>query len=157
MLGHDGFGMELHAFYAMCAMANSHDYSVGSGGRYFKHIGQGVAFDDQRMIARGLEAIRQALEYGARVMTNLRHLAVHQVRRANDPTAERLTYGLMSEAHAEYGHLSRKPFYKIERDACGVGRAGAGRDQHSFRHQAFYLFNRDFVIAIDLGLHLQFA
>ena len=63
VLGGDALGMELHAVHRMRLVLQAHDDAVGRLGRDLEHVGQALALDDQRMIARHLEALGQALEH----------------------------------------------------------------------------------------------
>ena len=53
--GENRFGMKLHAFDSQFAVAQTHDGVVVGLGGNFQLARQRIAFDDQRMIARGDE------------------------------------------------------------------------------------------------------
>src|SRR4051794_40659920 len=59
LLRGDALGMELHAMDRQAAVLHRHDQPVGGLGGDVQAVGQGGAIDDQRMIARRLEAPRR--------------------------------------------------------------------------------------------------
>src|SRR5690606_26196030 len=82
VLGQDGFGMELHAFERQRAVLNAHDLfaravSVLRPRRNLEAIRQRFLLDDERMVARCTERIREPLEHATVVVVDLRDLAVH--------------------------------------------------------------------------------
>ncbi len=54
VVGEDALRVELHAFDIECSVTHAHDHSVGGFGGDFEAVGKGVAFDDERVIAGGL-------------------------------------------------------------------------------------------------------
>src|SRR5215208_7875966 len=98
--------MELHALDLEAAVAQTHDDAVGGGGRDFEAVGQALALDDERVVARGLEAVFEPLEDRPAVVANLGRLAVDGRGAAHDAPAENLPDGLVPEAHAEHGHVT---------------------------------------------------
>ena len=99
-IGEDGFGVELYAFDFVAAVAEAHDDAVvrfRSDGEFAR---QGFSLDDQGMVARSGERIRQLAENVFVVVMNLAGFAVEQFRRANDFSAERGADSLVTEANA---------------------------------------------------------
>src|SRR3990172_3814380 len=62
LLGGDALGVELHAVHGVRLVHEPHDQAVRGLGRDLEAAGQAFPLDDERMIARHLEAIRQPLE-----------------------------------------------------------------------------------------------
>src|SRR5690348_6167826 len=125
--GSDALGMELHAVQRPLAMGNAHDETVLCPGIDAQALGQAAAFDDQRMIARRLERVRQAGKDPAGVMMDCRELAVHRLGRANDLAAHRLADRLMTEADTEQRYIAGAT-HQFETDARAIGIAWPGRD-----------------------------
>lgn len=80
--------MELHAPDRERAMAEPHDLALGRLGRDLELRGEGRALDQQRVVARGGEALRHAAEDVGVLVQDRRGLAVHQARGADDVSAE---------------------------------------------------------------------
>ena len=53
--GEDGFGVELDAVDGESFVLQAHDFAFGGFGGDFQDVGQGVAFDDERVVAGGFE------------------------------------------------------------------------------------------------------
>ena len=87
------------------------------------------AIDDERMIARRLKRPVDAAKHAARIMRDVRQLAVHRQGRANDLAAENLADRLMAKAHARASACRRRGAHEVEADAGFVRRARARR-QH---------------------------
>ena len=79
----------------------AHDLAFFGPGGDFEAIRQGLAFDDERVIAGGLERTRHAGEDALAGMMDRRGLAVHQAVGADDIAAVDLADGLVAEADAE--------------------------------------------------------
>ncbi len=62
LLGGDALGMELHAMHGMRLVLQPHDDAVRRLGRDLEAVGQRLPLDDQRVVARHLERLGQALE-----------------------------------------------------------------------------------------------
>jgi hypothetical protein len=90
------------------AVAQAHDRAVLQPGGDFQAGGQRGAFDDQRMIARGLEGRGQAAEHALSLVVHGAHLAVHDLAGAHHLAAEGLADGLVAEAHAQKRHAGTR-------------------------------------------------
>src|SRR5262249_40224095 len=77
VLGGDAFRVELHAMHRVQLVRKPHDQPVGGRG-HDQVIGQAVAVDDQRVIARDLKLPRQRLKYAFAGVADARELAVHR-------------------------------------------------------------------------------
>src|SRR5579863_5379022 len=155
------FGMELHAFDGMEAVAQAHDGAgavfLGSPGADFQFRGQIFFLDDERMIARGRHGHGQAPEDRAIVMHDGAGFAVHEMSGANHVSAEGLTDGLMSEADSAQRDFSGEVANQFDADARLLRRAGAGRDDDLFRAHVFDLADRDLIVAANLNFGAQFS
>ena len=98
-IGEDGFGMELHAFDFVAAVAEAHDDAVVGFGGDGKLARQRFFFDDQGMVTRGREGIGKLAKNILAVMMNLAGFSVKKFRRANDFPAECGADGLMAQTH----------------------------------------------------------
>ena len=58
----DGLWMELDAVDGETFVLQAHDFALGGFGGYFEDVGQGFAFDDERVIARRLEGRGEIFE-----------------------------------------------------------------------------------------------
>src|SRR5580704_12260466 len=103
--GEHGFGMELDAFNAQLAMAQAYDGAVGGFGGNLKRAGQRFALDNQGVVTRRCEPLRQAAKEGLAVVLDFARLAMHQPGRADHAAAECRADGLMPETHAENRNL----------------------------------------------------
>ena len=77
-LGKDGLGVKLDAFDLHGLVAQSHDEAVRRGGGDLETRRQAFPFDNQGVVARGGERVRQSGEDGLAVMGDGAGLAVYQ-------------------------------------------------------------------------------
>src|SRR5919202_111960 len=151
-------GVELHALDLHAAVAQAHDEAVGRGGGDFQAVGQGVALDDERVVAPGWETVLEPLEDRPAVVADLRRLAVDGRGAAHDAAAEDLPDGLVAEAHAEQRHVAGERGDQLERDAGLVGRARPRRDDDAVGpYPVLDLLDRHLVVAPHRDLRVQFA
>jgi hypothetical protein len=140
--------MELDAEQRASAMLERHDHPVGRP-RCDAQLPRHGA-DDERVIAHGEEALRDAREQYARVVANRAEAPVHDLARVLDRTARGVRKLLVAEADAEHRHFGTPQH--LERDA-GVtrtlGPSGPGRDHDVLRSQADELVPRQLVVAHD--------
>ena len=148
--------MELHALDRELAVAQAHHQPVLGLGGDLEHVGHRVAGDDERVVARRGERVRQPGEHAGVRVADLRRLAVHHVRRAHDRAAVQLADALQAEAHAEHGDapLAEVPDRGVREP--GVGRAArAGRDEHRVGPERVHLVERHRVVAVHDRLRAQ--
>ena len=150
--GEDGFGVELDAFDGKLAVAEAHDDAVGGFGGDFEAARQRAAFDDERMIARGFEILREAAKNRFAVVMNFAGLTVHDFFRADDFATERVADGLMAEADAENGNFAGEVLDDGHAQTRFARRAGAGRNNDAFGAHAGDFVECDFVVAADFEL-----
>ena len=89
--------MELHAPNRKLLMADAHDFALLSLGGEFQAVGQGIALNDERVIAGGGEGIGHALEQILPVVLNERSFAVHHAVVDDNISAEHVPDALMAE------------------------------------------------------------
>ena len=99
--GQDALGMELHAPDWERLVAEAHDFALVGFGGDFEAIGEGVAFDDERVVAGRGEGIGHAHEQILAVMLNERGFAVHHAVVHDDVAAEDMADALVPETDAE--------------------------------------------------------
>ena len=105
MLGADRLGMELHAPGGPLTVADRHQRAViGPGDRL--ELGRQRRLDDQRVVADGAKALRDAGEQPIAAMKDPADPAVDDLRRAHDAAAAHVREPLMAEADAEHGDLA---------------------------------------------------
>src|SRR3954447_18708632 len=101
-VGEDRLGMELDSLDRELAMAQSHHESVLGLSGDLEYVRNRRTLHDERVIARRRERIGETREHADAIVSNLRGLAVHHVRRADDGAAVKLADALQAEAYAEH-------------------------------------------------------
>src|SRR5260370_19922365 len=149
--------MELDAFDFVAAVAEAHDDAVIGLGGDGQLARQGFFLDDERMVARGGEGIRQLAENILAVVMDLAGFAMKQLRSANDFAAECGADGLMAEAHTKDGKLSREALDQLHGNARLLRGAGAGRDDDALGLAPGNFFDGNFVFAMHFDLATQLA
>src|SRR5215207_889965 len=130
--GEDGLGVELHALNLKAAVAQAHDDAVGRRGRDFEAVGQTLALDDERVVARGGEAVFEPLED--------------------------LPDGLVAQADAEHRHVTGERADHLQRHARLVRRPRPRRDDDAVGPYLLLDFpDRHLVVATHLHLRPQLA
>ena len=155
-IGEHGFGMELHALHPQGPVAQAHDDAVRFRGDF--QIGRHRFFlNDQRVVARRHKILRQILEDRFVVVMNAAGFAVHDLRRADDLPPERVSDGLMAEAHAEDRNLPREAPDHVDANARIFRRAGPGRNHDALRLFCGNLVECNLVVAMHFQLLAQLA
>lgn len=139
--------MELDAFDRKLPVAEAHDDAVGGFGGNFQAARERAAFDDERMVARGFEILREAAKNRLAVVMNFAGFAVHDFFRADDFAAERIADGLMAEANTEDGNFAGEALDDGHAQAGFARRARAGRNNDALRAHARDFVESDFVVA----------
>src|SRR5215207_2840886 len=156
--GEDGLGVELHALHLEEAVAQAHDDAVGRRGRDFEAVRQTLALDDERVVARGGEAVFEPLEDRPAVVANLGRLAVDGLGAAHDAPAEDLPDGLVAEAHAEHRHVTGERADHLQRHPRLVRRARPRRDDDAVgAYLLLDLTDRHLVVATHFDLRPELA
>src|SRR5882724_1110117 len=99
----------------------------------------------------------QSAEVGLAVVLDLACLAMHQVLRAHDLSAEGGADCLMSQAHAEQGDFAGEMADQINTDASVLRGAGAGRKNDPLRAHGFDFADTHLVVAADLDFSAQLS
>src|ERR1700731_827838 len=155
-VGEDRFGVELHAFDEEFAVAETHDDAIGFRGN-FELIRKRFFLDDERVIARGGEILRQIFENCLVVVVDAAGFAVHDFRRANHASSNRKADRLMAETHAENWNHSGKPANHVHANAGILRSAGTRRNYDALRLLLGNLVERDLVVAVHFQLFAQLA
>ena len=148
--------MKLHAVEWFRAVFDRHDFSVAVGGvapsGHLEFLWQGVGFDDEAVVARGLKWIFDAVEECATIVMNLIDFAVHQTPRADDLAAERLADGLMAQADPQQRQFAGELGDAFDRNAGFGGRARPGRDDQPVGLAGEDLVDRDLIVPVDANV-----
>ena len=153
--------MELHPFDGKAAMAKSHDdagaiFLEGMGGD-LEVSGQVVFGDDEGVVASRGHRRRNAPEDRLTVVFNLTGLAVHEVLRAYDASAEGSANGLMSQTYAKERHFPGKIPDEVNADASLLRCAWARGNDNAIRVQPLDSVNSDLIVASNLDLRTELA
>src|SRR5215203_4543258 len=149
--------MELDALDGEVLVANTHDHAVLGLAGYDEALRHRLGLDDERVVPRSLEALRQPLVHPLAVMENPRRLAVYGRGCAHDLPPVGLSYRLMAQADAQHRYTLRRRrlFDHLKRDTGFVRGAWAGRDDYPIRVEPGDLLERDFVVAPHNDLCFQ--
>ena len=157
MLGEDGFGVELDAVDGQFAVGEAHDFAFGGFGGDFEAGGEGFAFDDEGVVAGGLEGAGEAGEDILAGVKDGRGFAVHEARGADDFAAVDLADALVAEADSENGNFPSEFPDRVATDA-GFGRgAGTGGDDDFFWCEFCNVGQGDLVVALHEQVGAEFA
>jgi len=156
-ISEDGFGVELHAFDFVAAVTEGHDDAVVGLGGDRELARERFALNDQRMVARGGEGIRQLAENILAVVMDLARFAVEEFRGADDFAAERSANGLVAEAHTKDGKFSGEALDQLHGNARLLRRAWPWRNHNPFRLFPRDIFNADLIVAMHFHLASQLA
>ena len=149
--------MELDAFDFVAAVAEAHDDAVVGFSGNDEFAGQGFSLDDQGMVARGREGIRELAENIFVVVMDLARLAVKKFRGTDDFAAERGANGLVAETDPQNGELPSKTLDQFHGNTGFLGSTRTGGNYDAFGLAADNFFDRNFVVAMDFDLATQFA
>src|SRR5580765_3430079 len=99
----------------------------------------------------------QSAEDSLAVVLDLAGLAVHQVLRADNLSAEGGADCLMSQAHSEQGHFAGEVADQIDTDASFQRSAGTRRDHDSLGAQGCDFGDAHLVVTANLDFGAQFS
>src|SRR6266446_1844643 len=99
----------------------------------------------------------QSAEDGLAVVLDLAGLAMHQVLRADNLSAEGGADCLMSQAHSEQRYFAGEVADQIDTDASLLWSAGAGRNHDPLGTQGSDFTNTYSVVAADLDFGAQLS
>ena len=153
----DRLGMKLHPVHGKFAMPQSHDLILGSPRSDFQILRKRLAFDDQRMIPRGLKGLGQCGKYPTTIVVNHGGLSMHQARRADDIAAIHMAHALMTETDTQDRQMFTKRADDIATDAGLQRRAGTRGDADPLGFKFGNFFQRNFIIAANDHLSPQLA
>ena len=140
--------MELDAPQRARRVLEPHDDLVGGPCGHAQLGGQTA--DDQRVVAHGREALRDAGEQAAPVVVDRAQAPVHDLRGMVDRAAGDVGERLMAEADAEHRDLRALEHLQRDADVALVLRTpGAGRDHDVVHRQGRDLLPGQLVVAYD--------
>jgi hypothetical protein len=122
----DGLRVKLDSVDGERFVLQAHDFAFGCFGGDFKDVGQGVAFDDERVVAGGFERRWEIFEDAFSGVENRRGFSVHEAVGADDFAAVDLADALVPEADAEDGEARAEGLDDVAADAGFGGSAGTG-------------------------------
>jgi hypothetical protein len=157
VLARDALGVELHPVERIGPVLHSHDEAVVGRRRDLEVGGQGLAPDDQRMVARRLESRVEAAEQALAGVVDAARLAVHQRRRADHVATHRLTHRLVTEADSQHRRRRLEAVDEGETDARFVGGARPGRQHDPLGREGRDLIQAYLVVPVDDRLRPQLA
>ena len=149
--------MKLHAPDGKFPVLHAHDFALVGFRRDFQAGGQGVALDDERMIARGRKRIGHALEQVQAVVFDERGFAMHHPVVHDHVGAEGVADALVAEADAEQRNLRPERADDFIRETGLARRTRAGRNEDAFGVECAHLLDGDLVVAMHLHVGLQLA
>lgn len=135
-----------------------HDGAVFKFRRDLQAVGQAVAIDNQRMVARGLEGCRQSGEHACSGVVHIAHLAMHNFRMAHHFAAKGLSNGLMAQTHThKRGFCLGRRFGQRKADARLIRVTGAGREQDRRGVHRHRLLHIQRIVAAHHHIRAQFT
>src|SRR5687768_12307534 len=147
MLGEDALRVKLHAPDWQVFVPDTHDLSLVRLCRHLQAIGNRIALDHERMIARGGEGIGHVREQITAIVLNGRSLAVHHAVIYHHISAERVPDTLVAQTNAKERHVLAKATDDFIRKARFTRRAWPWGNEDAFRFQLTDLIERDLVVA----------
>ena len=156
-VGEDRLGVELHALDRELAVAQAHHQPVLGLGGDLEHVGNRIALDDERVVARRGERARQAGEHA-------------DARRGGSPTscrASRAARARRCRRRARRCTAARGTRRAPERPArrsariasfespASPGRPGPGEIEHRVGREVVHLVERDRVVAVHDRLRAE--
>src|SRR5690349_14671272 len=143
--------MKLHAVNRKPAMSDAHHLARLAGvigpRTDFKIIVHLVRPDDEAVIPRGDEGIREPCKDPLRIVVDLRDLAMHRAVGAVDLPAVHFPDALMTQANAQNGHPGTEPLDHVLGDPGFTGSARAGRNNDPFGTKSANLVERSLVVS----------
>ena len=130
--GEDRLRMELHALDRAHVMAEAHDQAVRRVGRDLQALREGLALDDEAVIATDAHRLGESFEEAAPVVVDEGLVAVHGLG-TYDASPEVLTDRLVAETDPQDGELRWSQAQALARRTCSCRTSGAGPDQESRR------------------------
>jgi hypothetical protein len=149
--------VKLHALDRERPVPHTHDLAILRLGGDREACRNRLALDDQRVVARRSETIRDFREHALAIVADARDLAVHHVLRPHHFAAERLADRLVAQAHAQDRDLPGQAPEQLEGDS-GLGRrARPGRNHDAPGIQQRHLIHRGLVVAQHFHLRAELA
>src|SRR5512145_3375428 len=112
--GQDRFRMELNTFDPERGMTHAHNLAFGGFRRNLKAGRKAAAFNNQRMIAGGVERIWQLAKDRSPIVLNAGCLAVHEAFGSHHMAAERHRQRLVPQTDAENGQPSGEVLDRLD-------------------------------------------
>ncbi len=149
--------MELEPHHRMPRVLDGHDLAVLRRSDHSQDSRESRPRNDQRVVPRRRERVRDPGEDSATVVPDERGLAVNRSRRAHDPSAVRCADALVPEAYPEDRRRGPVVADDVHGDTRLHRRTGPWRDDDVGRPERRDLFVRRGVVASDHRLLPQLA
>src|SRR5205807_7539160 len=156
-LGVHGLRVKLQPGHGVARVPDGHDRPVLGAGRDAQLGGEPRAGDDERVVARRLERVREAGEQTTPVVADAGRLAVHRTPGAHDAGTVRGADALVPQAYAEDGDRRPEPPHDVRRNPRFARRTGPRGDDDMRRPKSLDLLVRRSVVASYNGLFSQLA
>src|SRR5215469_16563362 len=109
------------------------------------------------MIAGRRHGHREPLKDGLVIVHDRTGFTVHEMRGANDPSAESLADRLMSKTNTQQWSLAGKMADQVDAEPSFVWSARPGRDHDSLWPHCFNFFDSNLIVAADPDISPQFS
>ena len=153
VFGDDRLGVELHADDVELVVLNAHDGPIlrprGNG----QAVWHRLLLDAQAVVPRCVERVVHVLEQPFAVVEDWAAFAVHKSRgRSHDVPSKRLSYALVSHAHAEdrYSVFGREHLRHLEADSAILRSSRSRTDDDAVRFTCGDFRDGDLIVFDDV-------
>ena len=157
VLGEDALGVELHTPDRQFLVPQAHDFTLLRLGGDLQTVRQRLAFDNERMVARGDVGRGDVFEQVIAVVCHGGRFAVHHPVVHHDFAAEGVADALVSETDAHDRQLAAEVYDNVVGQAGFARCARARGDEDALGVVGFDLLDRDLVVSMDEHVCLQLA
>ena len=133
MLGSNRLRVKLKPEDRTVCMSRSHDLPIGRLGNHLESVRQAILVDRKTVIANDVELLRHLAKEFIVPLTHLGDLAMHDLFRGADPTAESLPNRLMPQTNPKNGQRVISAPHDVHADTGLIRRTGTGRQDDGLR------------------------
>ena len=157
VLGEDALGVELHTPDRQFLVPQAHDFTLLRLGGDLQTVRQRLAFDNERMVARGDVGRGDVFEQVLAVVCHGGRFAVHHAVVHDDLTAEGMTDALVAETNAHDRQLAGEVLDDVVGQAGFARGARAGGDEDALGAVGLDLLDGHLVVPVHEHVGLQLA